>query len=51
MNQYSVEFYETDDGSKPAKEFILSQPIKMRAKLFGMLKLPECCISFTKTEE
>ena len=41
MNQYSVEFYETDDGSKPAKEFILSQPIKMKAKLFGMLKLLE----------
>ena len=31
---YSVEYYEREDGSKPAEEFILSQNNKMQAKLF-----------------
>lgn len=38
---YSVEYYEKEDGSKPAEEFILSQDVKMRAKIFAMLELLE----------
>lgn len=41
MNKYAVEFYETEDGDKPAKDFMMSQPIKMKTKLFGMVKLLE----------
>lgn len=38
---YSVEYYETEDGKKPAEEFILSQDKKMRAKIYLMLRLLE----------
>lgn len=38
---YTVEYYETEDGTKPAEDFILSQDIKMRAKLFTMLEFLE----------
>lgn len=38
---YSVEYYEREDGSKPAEEFILAQNIKMRAKIFAMLEFLE----------
>ena len=32
---YTVEYYEKDDGSRPAEEFILSQDNKMQAKIFA----------------
>ena len=38
---YSVEFYEKPDGSRPAEEFILSQDVKMRARLFAVLEYLE----------
>ncbi len=38
---YTVEYYEKSDGSLPAEEFILSQDVKMRAKLFMALELLE----------
>ena len=38
---FEVEFYEKSDGTYPAEEFILSQDIKMRAKLFRLLELLE----------
>ena len=38
---YSVEYYEREDGSKPAEEFILSQNNKMQAKLFMTLEFLE----------
>lgn len=41
MEPFEVEFYEDDDGTYPAEEFILSQDVKMRAKLFRMLELLE----------
>ena len=35
---YTVEYYEKDDGSRPAEEFILSQDNKMQAKIFAALE-------------
>lgn len=39
MSKFSVEFYETDNGKKPAKEFILSQKNKMQVKIFELISL------------
>ena len=36
-----VEYFEKEDGTYPAEEFILSQDVKMRAKLFRLLELLE----------
>lgn len=41
MEKFTVEFFEKDDGSFPAEEFILSQDAKMRAKIFRILELLE----------
>ena len=41
MSNFKAEFYTTDDGSKPAKDFILSQDTKMKAKLFGLVDILE----------
>lgn len=41
MEPFSVEYYETEDGARPAEEFILSQDKKMQAKLFASLELLE----------
>lgn len=30
---YTVEYYEKEDGSRPAESFILAQDVKMRAKI------------------
>lgn len=38
---FLVEFFEKKDGTFPAEEFILSQNIKMRAKIFRILELLE----------
>ena len=38
---YSIEYYETANGRKPAKEFILSQDMKMQAKIFSVLDILE----------
>ena len=38
---YIVEYYEKEDGSRPAEEFILAQNAKMRAKIFTMLEFLE----------
>ena len=38
---YSVEYYEKEDGTCPAEEFILSQDKKMQAKLFMALEFLE----------
>lgn len=38
---YEVEYYELEDGSRPAEEFILAQDKKMQAKLFLSLSLLE----------
>ena len=34
---YDVEYYELEDGSRPAEDFILAQEYKMRAKIFSNL--------------
>ena len=41
MANFSVNYYDTADGCYPAEEFILSQDIKMRAKIFRILELLE----------
>ena len=41
MSEFKAEFYKTKDGSKPAREFILSQETKMKAKLFGLVDMLE----------
>ena len=38
---YSVEYYEKEDGTYPAEEFILSKDKKMQAKLFMALEFLE----------
>ncbi len=38
---FDVEYYEKDDETYPAEEFILSQDMKMQAKLFHLLELLE----------
>lgn len=38
---YSVEYYEKEDGSRPAEEFILSLDTKMQVKMFSTLELLE----------
>ena len=41
MQRFEVEYFEKEAGTCPAEEFILSQDIKMRAKLFRLLELLE----------
>ena len=41
MQRFVVEYFEKEDGTYPAEEFILSQDVKMRAKLFRLLELLE----------
>lgn len=41
MSEFKAEFYKTKDGNKPAREFILSQETKMKAKLFGLVDMLE----------
>lgn len=38
---YTVEYYEMEDGTKPAEDFILAQDKKMMAKLLTMLEFLE----------
>ena len=39
MAEFEVEFYETTDGVKPAKDFLISLDNKMRAKMASMISL------------
>ncbi|MDD4566023.1 MAG: type II toxin-antitoxin system RelE/ParE family toxin [Eubacteriales bacterium] len=41
MQKFVVEFFEREDGSYPAEQFILSQDTKMRAKIFRLIELLE----------
>ena len=41
LMRYVVEYYETEDGTRPAEDFILSQNVKMRAKILTMLEFLE----------
>ena len=38
---FSVEYYEKKDGTRPAEDCILSQDIKMRARIFMILEFLE----------
>ena len=37
--EFEIEFYEKTDGSKPARDFLLSLDVKMRAKMYGLLSI------------
>ena len=39
MVQLKIEFFETSDGKEPAKEFLLSLNVKMRAKMMRTITL------------
>lgn len=39
MTNFEVEFYEKPNGVKPAKEFLLSLDVKMRAKMADMISI------------
>ena len=39
MQRFTVEFYETESGDQPAKEFLLSLDKKMRAKMADMIRI------------
>lgn len=41
IDLFEIEFYEKSDGTYPAEKFILSQDLKMQAKLFRLLELLE----------
>ena len=41
MSKFKAEFFTQQNGSKPAKDFLLSQDVKMRAKLFGLIDILE----------
>lgn len=41
MSKFNVEFYTKQDGTKPAKNFLLSLEPKMRAKMIGMIDILE----------
>lgn len=41
LKLFEIEYYEKSDGTYPAEEFILSQIIKMQAKIFRLPELPE----------
>lgn len=41
MSKFNVEFYTKEDGTKPAKDFLLSLKPKMRAKLVGLIEILE----------
>ena len=41
VQRFVVEYYEKEDGTYPAEEFILAQDAKMRAKLFRLLTMLE----------
>ena len=40
-NKFEVEFYTKVNGEKPAKDFILSLDVKMRAKVLGIINVLE----------
>lgn len=39
MDRFEVEFYETEKGEQPAKEFLLSLDKKMRAKMVNTISM------------
>ena len=41
LAKFEVEYFERQDGSIPVEEFLLSQDLKMRAKIYRLLSLLE----------
>lgn len=42
-NVIDVDFYDKTDGTRPARDFILSLPVKMRAKMARTISMLESC--------
>ena len=42
-NRFDAKFYNKPDGTKPAKDFVLSLPMKMRAKILRTIAMLEEC--------
>ena len=40
-NRFDAEFYDKPDGTKPAKDFVLGLPMKMRAKILRTIAILE----------
>ena len=47
MQEFEIIFYDKEDGTEPAKEFLLSLDIKMRAK---MLRTIEMLLEMAQTQ-
>lgn len=41
MRNFTIDFFEKSDGKIPVESFILSQDVKMRARIFRNLELLE----------
>ena len=39
MRKFEVEFYETEGGRQPAREFLMSLDVKMRAKMTNIISI------------
>lgn len=39
MEEFEIEFFEKDDGTEPAKEFLMGLDVKMRAKMLRTIDL------------
>lgn len=39
MEKFTISFYETASGARPAEEFLLELDLKMRAKMLRTIKL------------
>lgn len=39
MQAFEIEFYETETGVQPAKDFLLSLDVKMRAKMMNIIDI------------
>lgn len=39
MHRFEAEFYETEKGEQPARDFLLSLDVKMRAKMVNTIEL------------
>ena len=41
MSRFEIEFYEKPDGEQPARDFLMSLDVKMRAKLVSIIAVLE----------
>lgn len=41
MTKFTIKFYNKNNGESPAREFVLSSDVKMRAKLLSLMEILE----------